>query len=536
MKIHPATGVLLAGLTCWTVLVWYLHRGHAGDVMDDGLYLVAAQSMARGEGNTLPSQVGPSVRSRYPVGVSALVGMALWLAPGESSLERDLAVGRAVILASGWVFFLAAFAWLRRSRIPAGWAAMAVLATAFHPAFVMSSVAIMSDLPYAAVVACLLWRWADPRPRTLATGLFDGLFCGLAMAVRGNGVDLLPGLFLALIRGPGKRRAIAAVVACVVGLVVTGLASRWLVGLGNDGRVVAGGYGGEMTAGLASVQAVAGLLGGHILDVANDLPRVVAPVLDTNTGKAFPRVGRAIGGGILVVILVGAWGLARARSWSSPGRWQDVPAWSYALLTLATFIAWPGWFSLRFLVSMFPMVHLAFARGAELLWRGVGFRRAAARRMGSAALAFALASNLAFTAQLVRKSAAERGLWGDPIQKRDLDATLAYIRSALPPDAVIISMTPELVYLYTGRQGMLLLAEDDRTPGRLRLGRLDRLFEGMDLGPERSYYLLSPPPGSGDSIEARQAEAYAKQKELTVAEVFRSAKGCFWVAKVSRYP
>ena len=522
-------GLLVVGLACWTGLACYLHRGHTGDVMDDGLYFVAAQALAQGAGNTLPSQVGPPVRSRYPVGVAALVSVALRVAPGTPSLVRDAAVARGVIVATGWIFFLAAFIWLRRSRVSRAWAMLIVLATAFHPVVVMSALAVMSDIPFAAVAALLLGRGARRKRREggIWDPFVDGLLCGVALALRGNGVALLPGACIRAVQGHAPRQALVRLLALGLGVAALVLGARWLVALGNDGRVVAGGYGGEMTAGLTSPQTVATLVGGHVRDVVQSLPFVIAPVLETNAFRAVPLVVHVLVTGLIVVLILwGALGIARSRG----ARGRDLSAWSYALCLIAIFIAWPGWFNLRFLISLFPMILLAFGRGTKRVGRRLGLRRAATLRLGTAALVACLLCDVGFMGQVVLKAHAAGGLWGNPVMKRELDTTLDAVRNSLPGDAVIASMTPELVFLETGRQGFLLMQEDDRTLSRL--GRLDRIADGMDRADGRPCYLLGLAPDPDGALEARQCDAYAQHPALVVKEVFRSPGGRYWVARV----
>jgi hypothetical protein len=98
--------VLLVGLIGWTALACSLDNGHLGVFHDDGLYLTSARSLRDGLGFGLPSRPGEPP-PKYPIGLPATIALALKLDPGPSTLDREIAIGRGVVIVGGWVFFLA---------------------------------------------------------------------------------------------------------------------------------------------------------------------------------------------------------------------------------------------------------------------------------------------------------------------------------------------------------------------------------------------------------------------------------------------
>jgi hypothetical protein len=250
------------------------------------------------------------------------------------------------------------------------------------------------------------------------------------------------------------------------------------------------------------------------------------PLLDARAALARPALSWPIGGAVLLVMAIGT--AQRARL----SRARDLPAWSYVAASLAIYIIWPGPFSNRFVISMFPMMIWTFGVGASRIAARLGGKRRLARRVGTLALALALAGNLAYMGRVGWSAVRNDGLWADPAEWRDLDTTLNFIRTRLEPDAVIVSMKPEMVYLHTGRQGVILMLENDKM--RRRYARLDRLVPRIEEAPGRPFYLMGPPPASDDSPEARQTAALARDPGLAVEEVYRSPAGHHWLARFAR--
>jgi hypothetical protein len=526
--------VLAAGLFAWTLLVGWLHPAHPGDLMDDGLYLVGAQALSAGQGYTLPSRIGPQVRPRYPVGLSAVVGVALKLAPGSPSLGRDVAVARTVIIASGWVFVLGTCVALRRLGVatwPAVWIA---LATAFHPATLRSAVGIVTDLPFAAVAVVAYGFWARRGAFTLGRGLGDGILAGAALALRGNGISILLGA-VADMRHEGWRKEERGVwvkaLGLGVGLFVVLIPAHWLANWGNGGRV-AGGYLKELAEGWSSLGVGLHLVALNLALMARLLPEVALPQLMTRAASAWPVVNTALGGALLALMVFGASRLAR-RTLRSGG--AGSPVWTHVIATLAIFVVWPWDFRLRFVLSLVPLVLLATSEGVVGVARRVGARPLAAHRLASFALALMLVAALVASGYIAWIARRTGGALVDPIEQRDLTAALAFIRERLEPDAAVVSMTPELVYLHTARRGMLLAEERDVIRKDMARSR-DRVARQMAEAPRLAFYLMIPrDPGradpDGDVLDFFDP---ARGFSLSAREVFRSLADHYRLYRVER--
>jgi hypothetical protein len=518
--------VLVAALVGWSACIAGVDRGHVGTLMDDGLYFVSAQALRDGRGYTLPSQPGPPARARYPIGLPALLALALRLAPGEASLARDLAVSKTVIMSAAWVFLLGAYFWLRRVRVSACVAVLIVLAVALHPATGSQSVAIASDVPFAAVAWLLLMRWASPRTKQAQGGarrsFVDGILAGAACLIRGNGITLFLGSLVAACLK--SRRRLASLVACALGAALLGVpleAYAWL----HSGARMSSSYSRELAAGWESLGAVLSAIGRNLVLSADALSYIVAPVMGTNYAIAHPLVGWPVRVGVWLLLSLGTAELVRIT------RRRDLPVWTHVAGTFLVFWLWPWKFTENRLLSLFPLIFWAFSRGAGVLARVLGGSSLTSRRLGVLALVLTLASGAAISGRLVWRAHTRGEMWADARMEAGLDAVLNVVRTRLEKSAIITSMTPELVYLYTGRQGTMMIDDGDRLMGRL--GRREGIEAAMRENPGRPFYLLSAPPDSSAGADADQATALAHDPVLALREIYRTPDGRYWLAAIS---
>jgi hypothetical protein len=292
------------------------------------------------------------------------------------------------------------------------------------------------------------------------------------------------------------------------------------------GGQVSGSYGNEFLAGYTSAGAAVRLVARNLGAMALLLPQVAQPLFFTRAVQARPWLYWGAWVVLAALMAVGTAALARSS------RRRDLPVWASAALTLGIFVVWSGPFTHRFVVSLYPMLLLAVARGADSLAKGLGGGRRLGVACGAAVLVLGLAGELAFMGQIARRARGQGGLWGDPQVHADVEATLGFIRSRIEPDAVVVSMMPETVFLYTGRQGALLLREVEKV--RNELGRPEPILGRMDQAPGRPFYLMGPRPGAEDTPEAAHSGALARHPSLAVGEVFRSPQGRLWVARLRR--
>ena len=385
--IGPRTrwSLILGGaLVAWTVLALGVDNGIFGVFQDDGLYLSSARSLRAGHGYGLPGRPGEPP-PKYPIGLPALLALAFRLDPRPPSLENEIIIARALVILGGWGFCLGTFAWLRRVGAGAALACLIVLATAFHHVVMIGGAAtLFADLPFAAVTYGLLARTAA-RPRRgggdVRRSWVDGALAGCGTLLRTNGITLiaaaLVGSALGRRRRPDRRgwpvgirgRAMAA---CLLGATVVVAPATWYAG--RHPRVVASNsYLLELRAGWTSPGAGARIVAGNLASVAFALPtRVIAapttyvdPIVRALRDR--PALAGLIRGTLTAIVALGLIRLARAT------RRRDLGVWTHAVGSVAIFAVWP-WNGImdRFLITLFPMVLLAFARGVEGLLASSG--------------------------------------------------------------------------------------------------------------------------------------------------------------------
>lgn len=134
-----AVSVFVVGLIVWACCVSCLRRPFVGDEVDDGQYLVGAQSLRDGTGYRLTSRVGSPVARKYPPGVSAVTAVGLTLMPGQPSLAKDQAVARAYMLLSTIGLAVACRRLCMLCGLDGWTATLLGLAVPFHPDVVMFS-------------------------------------------------------------------------------------------------------------------------------------------------------------------------------------------------------------------------------------------------------------------------------------------------------------------------------------------------------------------------------------------------------------
>lgn len=501
--------VLLTCLLVWSLCVFGTSRQHAGDFMDDGEYLVAARALRDGSGYTLPSRPGNPNASKYPAGLSLIVAGVLKVVSSDGSLSSDLRVARSTIAAAGWIFFVCSYLWLRRISVADGLAAALVGVVMFHPTTLSLSIAVMSDLPFAALSSVLFLRWANPAragtPRPMRSSFIDGLLAGAAWLVRGNGFTLVLGSIVAALLHPRRtRRALA----CLMG-VGTVVALSWASLRG----VSAPGYSAVYQSQFEVYHSFVGgadILWRNTRNVAGALSEVALPILRTNTMGRWPLIGKFSEVVTLLCIITGALSLFRQHR---PGR---LPLLVHVALTLGVLVVWPWQIADRMLLGLYPLLLLAFVIGAAAVARAIFARLVGDRRVVlSAAVALCMANVLCMGTLAAWWS------WRGGLESSGLDASLGYVKEHLPPNAIVVSMVPELVFLYTGRQGIPMVESTDHLSGRW--GRWQPLEHWFMAAPGRPFYLF------GDGVEPRQTAALIEHTPYALREVFRTADNRFAV-------
>jgi hypothetical protein len=524
--------ILFLGLVLWTALAAGLDNGHLGVFHDDGYYLTAARSLRDGLGFGLPSRPGEPP-PKYPIGLPAVIALALRLDPGPSTLGREIAIARSLVLVGGWAFFLAAYAWLRRVGVTPGFACGIVLATAYHHVVLIGcAITVFADLPFAGVAFVLMARWAGRDKQTPAgaarRAFSDGLLAGFGILLRSNGITLALAALVAALVGPKKRSSLAA---CMAGLVLAVVPATYYAGL-HPRVVPSGSYLLELKAGWTSPGAGLKIIASNATAMVVDFPaRVLAspttyisPVISLMNAHPWPATAfRLFLTGFIAVGLI---------SLAKSSRRVDLPAWTHAAGTMAIFLIWP-WGSIldRFLLTLFPPLILAFVRGLTTTAHPLGLGPVSARRLAAVGLLAVFAGNTAVVLRSAALFHTSGRQWPGSSNRLSLDQALDLIRRKTEPDAVIACVWPEMIYLHTGRTVIPLIEDDAFLDDQY--GDIGRFNLWKYLLPKRPLYLLI----RGDKEDPKhadqaQADALAAQPGVSLQEVGRTPDGRYRLEKV----
>ncbi len=202
-------GLVLLGTASWLYthwdLPWLLRSGDAKE------YAVMARRLATGQGFStsvvFPAELSFGVSSDRPAVVRPPLWPLLLAAPfrisGPSVSVTHLAVLACHILA------IAAAGWIAARLAGRAAGAIAAVATAVTPQFVVFTVDGLSEPLFAAWIAIAFWLCARG-----AGGFAIGLAAGLGYLTRYNGVVLLPALLLFLLL---ERRRLSPLLGCGAG-------------------------------------------------------------------------------------------------------------------------------------------------------------------------------------------------------------------------------------------------------------------------------------------------------------------------------
>ena len=515
--------VFLVGIAVWFASSVSLRRAFVGDMVDDGQYLVGAQSLRAGTGYRLVSRPGEPVARKYPPGVSIMTWAALECVPGRPSLAKDQAVARGLMFACAVGLACGCRRLFALCGLD-GWAGtLLALAVLYHPSVVAYVGYLNADLPFTALTTWLACRWAARwQNRTPASPLawaVDGLLVGAAILVRGNGVTLpLAGLVGVLAARSGRTVLdgvaflLPAVLIPALGIVLVASQAG-----GRDtgfyGSELSGAYGAQphlWTIPLGNARRVS-----HVLATEMIWPMAEWTTPDGHVLGRWPLGAVALCDGTLLLIVVGLCRLVPARlGWAVP---------TQAVLTVGLFCIWHFPFQVRFALPLLPLVMAGFAAGAGFLLRPLCPTPVVQRVAGGAAWvggAVVLVGTIAYAHRY-------GGVRGRGVEPGTVQAFDAVRRLTAPGDVLLSGPAPELVYLNSGRQAAPLL-DDDRFFAGLP-PTWPRLQRWLRAG--RATYFLLQRPESATAYDFQRAADAATP--YVVRPLFESTDGQYWLGRMT---
>lgn len=419
---------IIAGCVILGTVGWYLastRQGHDwGD--DFALYISHARNLAEGRPYAQtgyiynPAYPSLSPRTYPPV-------LPLLLAPVYRCFGLNLfALKAELILLYG--LFLVVFCAAFRKELPAGYVIAILLLLSLNPFLWDYKDRIMSEVPFFLftylalyLLACAHDQGRSPRARTTAA-LLAGVALYLACGTRSIGVVLLP---CVLIEGWLRRRQPGRVVSYVLSTFVLGVLVQRML-LPFDGSY------------LDQVMLDPSVLAGNVVWLA----KAVGLYADN---------GRSLAGLVVSVLVVGGLGLtgfvARAR--------RGITSCEiFAILYPLAIATWPSTGSSpRFLMPLAPLglVYACYGlRHIGEIW-GPWWERVPGTVLAVGVLAV----------YGLQYRHAELGAFRQGIGNTQSVALFDYVKSAVPPDAVLVFQKPRAMALLTGRRASAIHAAPD---------------------------------------------------------------------------
>ena len=212
--------LILAGILA--IYVYNVERWHPtaffARYQDDSIYLSSAKALAQGQDYVIPSFPGTPRQTKYPILYPYLLS---WIWKLNPVFPGNLKDGVRLTEFFGCWSLVVAFLLLRKLPGIAEPSALFLTALcAFQPDFLRLSGAIMSDVPFMALLLTAL-LFADQAMRSGAAArlaIATGAVAGLSMGMRTIGIALVVGIFLVALKRRAYRQAI--LLGATAGLVV----------------------------------------------------------------------------------------------------------------------------------------------------------------------------------------------------------------------------------------------------------------------------------------------------------------------------
>lgn len=485
-------------LVTWGLLVFSLDRGYVGRVTDDGIYFVGAEAIANGLGYRLTSRPGNPEARKYPVGLPFVLAAAISVTPAHQTLRPAMRASRIVIALSACAFLWLSYILLLNFRMDPLYASVAVLAMSFHPEVLNGATLIMSDLLFGSLVlAVFLLVLAKPARSKHSPSVL--VLCGAIAAsgfyVRTNGVALFPALVATAILLPNKRQALLSLTAGILLILLP--VSLMNANTNRKNPTDSANYRSELLAGWTPWQAGIAATIRNVGEFKDVLSPLIFPLFwSTPAAKLDQRMPLVFDGvqlGICAIFLTGSVSLIR-RTWR-----RYLGLWLFGGLSLAIFMLWPwsfGDLGPRFLLCFLPLIILIFLFG---IGRIAGLIHVSARKAQNTALIVVALAGLCTFASFLYRAARDRCFCsrsGEAALREEVNLVSRFV----PQDAVVVSRHPELINIYTGRQAVPILEDDDFLAHRY--GRWETIVWWMDRSPQRRYYLVAPPPDKDPQVRA----------------------------------
>jgi hypothetical protein len=466
LNVLPWIGLAVLLILFLTVMVRLKPANFFASFSDDALYFSSAQALAQGQGYVLPSIPGTPPATKYPILLPWLLSFVWRYNP---SFPGNIPLATAVMVTFGCGYVVASFLFLRRYGGIRDYEVLLLTAfCALHPVVLRHSVALLSDIPFAAlsIITFVIGDRYMRRDAGVAGAAVTGILSGLSLLLRVLGVPIATGIFLcAIYRRAWRQATILAVTMAPFFLLVvwtsvikpapTPPAPFALFGPGwNQTWQYYTSYTGMRKLSMIGFGLTSSIFVSHILYfIADTSGYLISPLVRHNVVLWFVSTFLTF-----AIILFGI------RLQVKRSGWQ--PLHFSLLLYVAIILFWDylGWD--RFLLAFLPLFAAGFYLGAKELvsraWYGRSSRFLIDKMIwGTLSAAILLLStavvwNFVFgeRAELHAESRRRELLLSEKREMYD------WITQNVPKDAKVVTPDTEdaAFYLYTGRQAMRRIA------------------------------------------------------------------------------
>jgi len=466
-----------AALVVSTVSVVYLSRLDrvAGLMVDDAWYILLAKALAGGEGYRLISSATVAIMPVVPPGFPALLAPAFAFGP---AFPANLLLLKAISVVAMAGVGAATYYYANTCRqVPDSIAAIVALATVLTPALVfLTTSTVMPEAVFT--LAQLLTVVLLDRSRDDAGGLrrsaLAGMLAAVSVLVRSAGVAVLGAGILYLLYRRSWRRLAAFAGAAVLGLMpwylYAGAHAPTAEQSASHGGTIAFEYSdlltmrraGDTTAGRAGVADLPARVSRNLVGVfGRDVGGVFVPGFyrgPLESGEETVGLGgvgasmgsapatMAVSFAISGLLLLGLAGTLRDRL--SAGDALVIASVAMILLVPTR--------TFRYLLPLAPFLWLSLAAGLRIAVASLGrwLRRDTAPALGVVLLSF-VGLQVQEHAQYVFFKTSDPPTVDWLADARAVDDVLTWMDRNLPPGAPVAASNPGLVYLRSGRKGVV---------------------------------------------------------------------------------
>jgi|688.fasta_scaffold60574_5 hypothetical protein len=538
-KKHPL-GLVTAFIVSAVVAV-LLHASilkyqyYFGMYHDDGVYLVSAESLAKGHGYRILSLPGAPLQTKYPFAYPLWLSLLVRVLPefpdnllGLETVQVVLAVSAVTITA----------AYLICTRKVTYWLGLAIAAaTLLNIRFIDFAPMVMSDLTAALLAAACLWCAENQSRRSDSFKPWTAILLAAAILTRTQAVILVPTLVIYF----AARKRYKSIAAVAAALVLSLAPLVWWQSQNSSSapeisfytNYLKHSYGTLPPLPVAFGAALANVQWSTILQVNTYFPGLEQIPYERLSPVVFLLLYNVIYYVMAFPLLVGLLVLLRRTS---------LPA-LYFLFTAISLSIWPAKLEWRHVLPLLVFGYYFYFVGFRFLFskckHALSRNNLLLRRIGVASSVLFCSYLVVGAAVLSFSKLGWSAVFAEPLipaTASDLRDAVTWVKANTPDDAVFVCNNDPVFYLYSNRRAIL--------PSRMELWRFvsdkfvdaDSLRQAIDFS-HATYVMNEPIFRSSGFAYTQLSESIAaleKQRYAHFLQVFQTEDGLIRIYKIEK--